>query len=324
MWKDGVLYNNACLIRPAFQVEDNMSSETWQPNQNSFYADPPPLGRRLNAWLQIWDPAQMTVSRKLLVGAIMIVALLAFEIFNFDTTRYALQSFLGEVTFLGITWAAILAVAFCAIDFAGLVRIFTPQRGVDEPKETWYLMGAWFLGATMNAVMTWWAVSLTLLNHEFGNEVLGREQLLKIVPVFVALLVWLTRIMFIGALGVAGEQLLDAHRNSGRQPEAAPELPGRSLTRPAVTQPVPAMTAPARHSARIREREPLMTATPPSTTSAGATPKRRIEAEPTMVAPQIDVDELPKRDHPRVRQRPPRTNGPVRPTMLGQGPRQQA
>ncbi|MCB9006283.1 MAG: hypothetical protein H6656_02705 [Ardenticatenaceae bacterium] len=43
-------------------------------------------------------------------------------------------------------------------------------------------MGAWLLGATMNAVMTWWAISLTLLTHDFGNEVLSREQLLRWVP----------------------------------------------------------------------------------------------------------------------------------------------
>ncbi len=302
-----------------------MSSETLQPSRD-FYNDPPPLGRRLSAWLNMWDPARMTGSRKVLIGAIMLVSLLAFEIFNFDTTRYALKSFLGEVTFVGITWAAILAVAFCAIDFAGLVRIFTPQRGADEPKETWYLMGAWFLGATMNAVMTWWAVSLTLLNHEFGNEVLGREQLLKIVPVFVALLVWLTRILFIGALGVAGEQLLDAHRNSRRHELAETPFaqPARALTRPAASGPARAETAaPARQSARIREREPLHASAPPPS-NAGPTATRRIEAEPTMVAPQLDLDDLPKREHPRVRQRPPRANGPARPTMLGQGPRQQA
>ena len=61
-------------------------------------------------------------------------------------------------------------------------------------------MGAWLLGATMNAVMTWWAVSLTLLSHDFGNEVLGRETLLKLVPVFVAALVCLTGHPFHGGV----------------------------------------------------------------------------------------------------------------------------
>jgi hypothetical protein len=60
----------------------------------------------------------------------------------------------------------------------------------------------------MNALMTWWAVSLTLLNHEFGNEVLSRSELLQVVPIFVAVLVWLTRILFIGALTMAGEHLM--------------------------------------------------------------------------------------------------------------------
>ena len=146
-------------------------------------------------------------SRHLVVGGTLAIALVAFEIFNFDTTRYALQDLLGEVSFVGIKWASILAVAFCAIDFAGLARIFAPEH--EDRQESWYLMGAWLLGATMNAMMTWWAVSLTLLNHgQIGNEVLGREALLRYVPIFVAILVWLTRILFIGAMTVAGDRLL--------------------------------------------------------------------------------------------------------------------
>ncbi len=156
----------------------------------------------------------LNMSRKATIGIILAVALLAFEMFNFDTTQYALRSLLGDVRFLGLQWASILAIAFCSIDFAGLARLFTPEKGADEPKEVWYLMGAWFLGATMNAAMTWWAVSLTLLNHQFGNEVLGRETLLSVVPIFVAVLVWLTRILFIGAFTVAGEHIFDFSRES--------------------------------------------------------------------------------------------------------------
>lgn len=165
-----------------------------------------------------------STSRKAVIGIILVVALVAFEIFNFDTTRFALNSILGEVSFFGITWATILAIAFCAIDFAGLARLFTPERGANEPKEIWYLMGAWLLGATMNAVMTWWAVSLTLLSHEFGNEVLARETLLRLVPIFVAALVLLTRILFIGAFTVAGEHIFDL-AGDGReaQPAARPQ-----------------------------------------------------------------------------------------------------
>lgn len=151
----------------------------------------------------------LNLPQKSIMGIILVVALVAFELFNFDTTRYALSNLLGDVRFAGVGWATILAIAFCAIDFAGLARLFTPERGKDEPTAVWYLMGAWLLGATMNAVMTWWAISLTLLSHDFGNEVLSREQLLRWVPFFVATLVWLTRILFIGAISVAGEYMFD-------------------------------------------------------------------------------------------------------------------
>lgn len=178
----------------------------------------------------------MRMPRHFLLGLILIFALLAFEMFNFDTTRYALESLLGDVRFAGLAWATILAIAFCAIDFAGLARLFTPERGKDEPREIWYLTGAWLLGATMNAVMTWWAVSTVLLNHELGNEVLSREQLLKVVPVFVAVLVWLTRILFIGAITMAGERLL--HGREGPAPLRTPaparqEQTGRHKPAPA-------------------------------------------------------------------------------------------
>ena len=94
--------------------------------------------------------------RKAIIGVILVVALVAFEVFNFDTTRYALESLLGDVRFLGLGWAVILAIAFCAIDSAGLSSLFAPESGNTE-RSTWYLMGAWLLGATMNAIMTWWA-----------------------------------------------------------------------------------------------------------------------------------------------------------------------
>lgn len=191
----------------------------------------------------------------------MVIALFAFEIFNFDTTRYALSNLLGDVRFLGLQWAGILAIAFCAIDFAGLARLFTPEQGAEEPKAVWYLMGAWLLGATMNAVMTWWAISLTLLSHDFGNEVLSREQLLRYVPVFVATLVWLTRILFIGAFTVAGEHIFDLaganERVNGRTRQAAAQL----MQRPAQNPQSQGQTDPPR--SRIRRQPATRTNRPP-------------------------------------------------------------
>lgn len=192
----------------------------------------------------------LNLPQKTIMGIILVVALVAFELFNFDTTRYALGNLLGDVRFAGIGWATILAIAFCAIDFAGLARLFTPERGKDEPTAVWYLMGAWLLGATMNAVMTWWAISLTLLTHEFGNEVLSREQLLRWVPFFVAMLVWLTRILFIGAISVAGEymfagSLLQRMGRPAKRPSAPKSNDRTSLGgRPFRPKPAPMHAAP--------------------------------------------------------------------------------
>ncbi len=187
-----------------------------------------------------------TFPRKAVIGAVLVVALVAFEVFNFDTTRYALESLLGSVNFMGLSWAVILAIAFCAIDFAGLARLFTPEAGDQEVRSTWFLMGAWLLGATMNAMMTWWAVNLTLLNHELGNEVLSREELLRFVPLFVAVLVWLTRILFIGAFSIAGSHLFDG-KSAGRS-KAAPAA--------AMTQAKPASSGSRPRSPRTIPRRP--------------------------------------------------------------------
>ena len=192
----------------------------------------------------------LNLPQKSIVGAILVVALLAFELFNFDTTRYALGNLLGDIRFAGVGWATILAIAFCAIDFAGLARLFTPERGKKEPTAVWYLMGAWLLGATMNAVMTWWAISLTLLSHDFGNEVLSREQLLRWVPFFVATLVWLTRILFIGAISVAGEYIFDSPLvRSGASNRERPLRPQTSPNSPTGGRPFRPSTAPMRAAA---------------------------------------------------------------------------
>ena len=154
--------------------------------------------------------------RQLPVGIILAVALIGFEFFNFDTTKYALHHLFGELTFAGVNWAAILAFAFCGIDFAGLIRLLTPEIGRAEPKEVWLLTGAWLLGATMNALMTWYAVALVIANRPVGVGTVSQLQIQTYAPIFVAILVWLTRILFIGSLTVALDQAEAAGRSTRR------------------------------------------------------------------------------------------------------------
>jgi hypothetical protein len=152
--------------------------------------------------------------RALTFGAILIAALVAFEFFNFSTTEFALTDLIGDLGFAGIRWSLILAVAFCGIDFAGIARLFTPEQGFSEATEVWYLFGAWLLAATMNAMLTWWGVSIAILGHEsLGNAVVARETLVRVVPIFVAIMVWLIRVLIIGSFSIAGNQLFS-------QPEA--------------------------------------------------------------------------------------------------------
>lgn len=151
---------------------------------------------------------RVRLQRGLVFGVMIISALFAFEMFNYSTTDFALTDLLGNLNFMGIRWATILALAFCGIDFAGIARLFTPEEGMDEPTEVWYLFGAWLLAATMNAMLTWWGVSIAILGHEtLGNAVIDRGTLLKIVPIFVAVMVWLSRVLIIGTFSVAGERL---------------------------------------------------------------------------------------------------------------------
>lgn len=136
-------------------------------------------------------------------------ALIAFEIFNYSTTDHALRDLLGDLKFAGIPWATVLAIAFCGIDFAGIARLFTPEQGVDEPKEVWYLFGAWLLAATMNAILTWWGVSIAVVNHTTqSSSVLDPQTVNSVVPLFVAIMVWVIRILIIGTLSLAMDRLL--------------------------------------------------------------------------------------------------------------------
>ena len=177
------------------------------------------------------------IKRGALFGAILVTALLAFEVFNYSTTAFALTDVLGELQTAGLRWATILALAFCGIDFAGIARLFTPQQGRDEPAEVWYLFGAWLLAAGFNAVLTWWGVSVAILSHTSeGSILIGQSTMTRVVPVLVAVMVWMIRVLIIGTFSLAGENMFsmaDA-RAGARQPyRPQPGVPfPRSAPRP--------------------------------------------------------------------------------------------
>ena len=186
-------------------------------------------------------------------GLMIIGALLAFEIFNFSTTQFALLDVLGNLSFGSMRWASILAIAFCGIDFAGIARIFTPEQGADEPKEVWYLFGAWLLAAAFNASLTWWGVSVAIVNNpsQSGGAVISNETLTKIVPVFVAGMVLLIRVLIIGTFSLAGDRMFTTsdQRTYNNYPKPAQQQTYRPsnppVLRPASTLNRPVQTTPS-------------------------------------------------------------------------------
>lgn len=192
-------------------------------------------------------PERVQVKRGVVFGLLIVTALVAFEIFNYSTTDFALTDLLGDLRFWGVRWATILAIAFCGIDFAGIARLFTPEGRVGEDSDSWYLFAAWLLAATMNALLTWWGVSIAIVNHEtLGNAVIARQTLLKVVPIFVAVMIWLLRVLIIGLFSVAGEryfgqdQLQVEFRNAGRRPvpvSSRAKAPTRRPTRKPAPKP---------------------------------------------------------------------------------------
>ncbi len=200
-------------------------------------------------------------NRGLIFGGIILTALLAFEVFNYSSTAFALQDILGDLSFGSLSWATILAVAFCGIDFAGIARIFTPEQGRDEPAEVWYLFAAWLLAAGFNATLTWWGVSVAVLKHSAeGGTLLGQETMTNIVPIFVAGMVLLIRVLLINTFSIAGDRIFsmaderpaqyaqnqnkpvyrpanETNRVSNQYPRPAPRPAPVNISQPAYNEP---------------------------------------------------------------------------------------
>jgi hypothetical protein len=151
---------------------------------------------------------KVRIDRITSTATLLLVGWVLFEIFNFATTEFALKDIMGELSFLGMRWATLLALAFCVIDLAGIARMFTPEQGRDEPVEVWFLFGAWLLASALNATLTWWAMAVAINGHVAqGMDVVGQKTMLNVVPVVIAILVWLTRVMIIATFAFIGDKM---------------------------------------------------------------------------------------------------------------------
>ncbi len=186
------------------------------------------------------------LKRGAIFGLIILGALAAFEVFNYSSTLFALRDILGDLSFGPLRWATILAFAFCGIDFASIARIFTPEQGRDEPAEVWYLFAAWFLAAIFNATLTWWGVSVAILRHNAaGGVLLGQAAMTKFVPIFVAAMVLVIRVLLINTFSVAGERIFSNATDRVPQYQRQPSYPVPVRTpndSPAYPRPAPKPT----------------------------------------------------------------------------------
>lgn len=219
----------------------------------------------------------LAVKRGLVWGVIIIGALLAFEMFNYSTTQFALNDVLGNLTFASFRWATILALAFCGIDFAGIARLFTPEQGHDEPAETWYLFGAWILAAGMNAALTWWGVAVAIASHpNLSSEVISSATLTKVVPVFVAIMVLLIRVLIIGTFSVKGEKLF-----SQSEVRSSSQRPALQTVSSLNSRPLPSTLTPFRAASKVARAETNYTRTEPTYHNLALQSKAVREAEYT-------------------------------------------
>ena len=117
----------------------------------------------------------------------------------------------------------------------------------------------------MNAMLTWWGVSIAILEHQsLGNAVVERDTLLRVVPIFVAVLVWLIRVLIIGTFSVAGERLF-SQANGAYVPRRS-SLTVRPANTSTIRRPTPSTTQASFNPAPKGNHEPERTYARPEPT----------------------------------------------------------
>ena len=107
----------------------------------------------------------------------------------------------------------------------------------------------------MNALLTWWGVSMAITNHALqSTAVVSATTLTQVVPIFVALMVWVIRILIIGTISQAGERIFSSQsRHAYSRPAAQTQTERPAMT--GIQRPVsarrPAQRAPRSASAAM-------------------------------------------------------------------------
>lgn len=131
----------------------------------------------------------------------IVVFLLLFNLFSFSSSREALIGLWGVVS-----WSNLLAFSLCAVDFAGLAKMYIPED--DRPKDAYaFLFGAWILSAIGDTFLTYLAVanqmSKTADSVLLLNEIISLQAWTMYIPVAFAVLVWAIQVLLVTRLSYA-------------------------------------------------------------------------------------------------------------------------
>lgn len=151
---------------------------------------------------------------KLLLGSLVPLGLIAFELSNFETSRIGIELLIGDIAVFGIAgleMATILAIAACSIDLGALASIFTEEKGFNEPWYVWALGGAWFVASFLDAWLTWYFLDTTMATRGLPATVADN------VPIMLSFFMWLIRVMLIG-------NIVASHNKPARKPNTREAL----------------------------------------------------------------------------------------------------
>lgn len=104
------------------------------------------------------SPYDETKGRSALGFIVFLAALVALEVFNVGTSYAALKHFLHGAKVAGVSWATMLTVGFYIPDVGGMYALVT---GVTRRR--WWVFGTWAVAATINIVLSWYALRVGAL-----------------------------------------------------------------------------------------------------------------------------------------------------------------
>lgn len=166
----------------------------------------------------------------------LVIGGISFEVSNAITTNSSLNEML-RTAYL----ANVLTIAFVAIDFGALARIFTPQTDDKEEPIMVLLLGAvWLIVAMGNTMLAWWHFSVVMESNGVIAPIV-MHGFVELLPAMLAAMVFLVRLILIYSLGVVLDKWIHGGTRIGSPVEHLVMGQARSTK---ISVPAAARTAP--------------------------------------------------------------------------------